>query len=276
MEKFFKSDNFKRELCLAEISSNLITNFIGNRLIYKFCVDSTNNVAKRYISNGLAKSGDIFLADEQTRGRGRKGSRVWESKKMENIYLSLLISNSIFSSPIVTLIVGITVTETLKEITSLDVKVKWPNDVYINGKKVSGVLCETVNFGSSDSLIIGIGVNVNTSSFSDKIKNSSTSMYLEKGDYFSREKVISEILNRLEFYILKYNSSVGDFIKKYKTSCISINRKVLFYDEKGICRYGKVVDISDVGQLIVIADNNDVISVSSSCKVRHLGNEDYF
>ncbi len=270
MEIFFKPDYFKKRLCLEDISSSLITNFIGSRLIYKFCIDSTNDVAKRYLNDGLAKNGDVFLSDKQTSGRGRMKSRVWESGEMENICLSLLISNSSFCSPILTLIVGVVVMNVLRKVTCLDVKMKWPNDIYINDKKISGILCENLSFGNYDNLIIGIGININSYNFSDRLKNSATSLYLEKGRYFSREKIISEILNKLELYLCENGPGIEDLIKKYKSSCISINRKVIFYDEGEVPKYGKIIDISNTGELMIMTHNNDIINLNSSYKLKYL------
>ena len=270
MEIFLNSSNLNKGLNLDDILSNLKTNFIGNRLIYKFCVDSTNNVAKRYLKKGFSKNGDIFLADKQTKGRGRKDSRIWESGKMQNIILSILITNLVFSLPMITLIVGIVVMDALKEITSLDVKVKWPNDVYINGKKVSGILCEMVHFKDNNSLIIGIGVNVNSHGFSNKIKDSSTSLYLEAGKYFSREKIICKILNKLETYITDCNLDIENFIEKYKKNCININKKIIFYSENEVEIFGKIINISNDGELMVISSNGNVVSINSSYQIKYL------
>ena len=272
MEIFLNTSDCNKELNLGYILSNLKTDFIGNRLIYKFCVDSTNNVAKRYLKEGVSKNGDVFLSDKQTKGRGRKDSRVWESGKMNNIILSLLISESVFSLNIITLIVGFTVMEVLKEISFLDVKVKWPNDVYINGKKVSGILCEMIRFKDNNNLIIGIGTNINLCVFSNEIKNNSTSLYLEVGKYFSRETIICKILNKLEPYIINSKLDTENFIKKYKENCISINKEVVFYDENGVSVYGKIIDISNNGELIVINRNGNTFNINSSYQIKYLKN----
>ena len=126
----------------AEIKDLLNTSIIGRDIIYYEKIDSTNKTAINIANNG-AVEGTVILTDEQTKGRGRL-NRSWISEPYANITMSLIIrlSLSVDKSFYLTMIASIALVKAIKKITCLKTLIKWPNDIYYNNKKLSGILTE--------------------------------------------------------------------------------------------------------------------------------------
>jgi BirA family biotin operon repressor/biotin-[acetyl-CoA-carboxylase] ligase len=125
-------------------------------------LDSTNEEAKRLIKNGCAQDFQVILAHEQYAGRGRSG-KVWQSPP-GNLYCSVLVSLSgdLKKNAQISFVAAIAIGEVLAEILpdEFNIQYKWPNDVYIGGKKIAGILLESVKSKGSNWFIIGVGVNI--------------------------------------------------------------------------------------------------------------------
>ena len=142
----------------SEISSRLNTQFVGKKLYYYEVVTSTMNKAREKALKG-AMEGTTIIADKQTSGRGRMG-RVWLSPQ-GNLALSLILKPQLEHLPSLVMIASLAVLRTIKNSTNIDAVIKWPNDVLINGKKVSGILIESeVRDSTVNYTIIGIGLNI--------------------------------------------------------------------------------------------------------------------
>lgn len=138
---------------------------------------STNDDAKALAREG-APHGTLVIADSQTAGRGRSGAR-WHSPAGENLYLSLVLRPRVAASAVApfTLVAGLVVAGAVDERTSRPALVKWPNDVHVGGKKVSGILVEgQVRGDALSSIVVGLGVNVTTSSFPPPLDMTATSL----------------------------------------------------------------------------------------------------
>ena len=163
---------------------------------------STNRDADAAGASG-APEGLLIAADTQTAGRGRM-TRGWFSPAGVNLYCSLLLRPDVapHCAASLPLVIGLAVAEGLAEYApSLQPKIKWPNDVHINGKKICGILCEMQLKGDTiDYLVAGLGVNVNvlTGQLPPELWASATSVAIEIGQETSREKVLASILNRFE------------------------------------------------------------------------------
>ena len=139
----------------------------------------------------------ICLTESQTKGRGRN-SKEWQSPKYENIYMSISFATNqdlkFFSS--FSLVTALSVQKALTK-HKFDTKIKWPNDIYINSKKVGGILIETLNKDKNNIVVVGIGLNVFMKSNS-KIDREWTSLILENESMsIDRNKIISDIVNEL-------------------------------------------------------------------------------
>ncbi|MDO8644883.1 MAG: biotin--[acetyl-CoA-carboxylase] ligase [bacterium] len=146
-------------------------------------LDSTNEEAKRIGLQG-APDGTIIVAEKQEQGRGREG-RLWESPAVGNLYASIILrpALSMDQIPRLTVMTGVALARFLRKEIPLEVVLKWPNDIYYNGKKLGGILCEAEakKDGALDFVVIGIGLNINANlkDFSPKIRKTATSLSIE-------------------------------------------------------------------------------------------------
>ena len=99
---------------------------------------------------------------------------------------------------------------------------------------------------------------------------------METKKYFSREKIISKILDKLEYYIIEFRIDDINFIEKYKCNCIIFNKEISFYYKNNIKMHGKVIDISNDRELIIMSNNSHIVSINLRYKVKYLENQDYF
>ena len=146
------------------------------------------------------QAGDVFLAEFQTGGRGRLDHR-WQSPKGANLTFSVVMDVGDASPAEVAtlpLVVGLSVVDAVKTLLGKDgadaIALKWPNDVFFNGRKLCGILCER----NGDSVIAGVGINVNQVDFPSEIAVRATSLFLSAGRPFDRETVLSTVLAALE------------------------------------------------------------------------------
>ena len=187
-------DASHNDLDAARIESALARGSIpwGRPLIVTPLTASTNDDAKRAARNG-APEGAAFVADAQSSGRGRLG-RTWFSPSGENLYASFVLRPSFDPKriPLVTLTAGLAVVDAVvPRVAARRVGLKWPNDVYVDGRKVAGILSEAqVIDGRVAWIVVGIGINVRTRAFPSELAERSTSLAiagataLHRGDLF--------------------------------------------------------------------------------------------
>jgi len=161
---------------------------------------STNDEAKEGSRNG-APHGAIWVAESQTAGRGRQG-RKWTSPRGENLLFSILLRVNARSErvPLAAIVAGLAVYEAIcKSVSPARVHVKWPNDVWIDGRKVCGILVESILSRAGESVVIvGIGINVHTRSFSPEIAQTATSLALASDTPPDRGKLLVEIVKNID------------------------------------------------------------------------------
>lgn len=176
---------------------------IGKKIINCKEIDSTNDEAKRLVRQG-AGEGLVVLAEAQTKGRGKPGSK-WFSPAGEGLYLSAVVKP--FKNPqdlaLIVLLGARAVVRAVEAVTGLAASIKPPNDVYLNAKKISGILVERL---ASGHLIIGIGVNLNNSpeSFPDELKTKATSLLIETGEKKQVQAFTQTLLTELDRQYLAY------------------------------------------------------------------------
>ncbi len=179
------------------IIKRLSTRSLGRKILLQTETKSTNLWAKKAFQEG-EPSGTVFLADAQTQGRGRLG-RNWFSRPGCGIYCSILVRPriAIEAYPQLTLAAGVAVAQSLRSMAKVDALLKWPNDVLLNQKKVSGILCEFVQTPSGDrGAIIGIGINVNhgRENFSAELDGIATSLKVETQQAHDRNAIIAALI----------------------------------------------------------------------------------
>ena len=232
------------------IYRNLKTKFIGKNVLHFETIDSTNDYAKK-IGNEL-RDGSVIISEEQTKGKGRLG-RVWESKAGEGIWMSIILKPNIIpnKAPFITLIAGASIVKALN-ILGVDAKIKWPNDITINNKKLSGILTElSAEIERVNYIVVGIGMNVKDTDFEEELKDKATSLYKENYN-LSRVDIVKEILCQFEKLYLDYiekddKKEVLDICRQY-SAIINKEIYVIKNDQKELV---DCIGINEEGNLII-------------------------
>ncbi len=248
-----------------ELRSQLNSESFIKKIVCVDETDSTNLLAKREKDN---PGGTVFVAKKQTNGRGRTG-KVWNSDDENALYMSILIKPRVLPEKIsnLTLVFGLAVFKALKNYA--DVGIKWPNDIILNNKKVSGIMCEmSVVNDMTDYVVCGVGVNINNDSFPDEINNVATSLKLETGNTFIISEIAAEILDEFEVLYSEYiDNGLENIINDYRINCITLSKEVkVIIDSKEVIAYA--LDITDDGGILVRTDDGDEIIKSGEASVR--------
>jgi len=158
---------------------------------------STNDVARQLVLRGAAE-GTVVRADEQTAGRGTK-NRSWFSPRSKGLYVSLVLRPSGGTISLMPLAAGIAASEALRNEARLEVRLRWPNDIVWQGKKLGGILCESAFLGNSpDYVILGFGLNVNhlQEDFPEELRSAAVSLRMIQGREGDPDLLLRSLLNR--------------------------------------------------------------------------------
>lgn len=185
----------------GEVQAGLQTHVFGRQFHHYAEVGSTNDVARELANEG-APEGTVVVAEKQTRGRGRLG-RNWFSPSGQGIWFSVILRPPLAPSEVtkITLVAAVAVARALRGLTGLDVRIKWPNDLLVGGKKLVGILTQlNAEVEKINYVVIGIGVNANVdmTTFPPEVRTIATSIRVELGQPFSRVKILQRILEELE------------------------------------------------------------------------------
>jgi len=184
-----------------------VINLTGQRLVREHIeldtVDSTNRYALDTGRDGL-----LVTAREQTAGRGRQG-RLWFSPRNDNIYMTITLT---YPDPRLCLVSGVAVREALAGLLSeaMVVKIKWPNDILILDRKVCGILCQA----RGSIAAIGIGVNVNQTTWPDELRDTAISLKLATGKTYRRNQVIQAAVHGLDKWFSIYHADGFEPVRK--------------------------------------------------------------
>ena len=249
-----------------ELKQILAGKFIGHHLHYYEEIGSTNDEAFRLGLAG-APEGTVLIADRQTAGRGRM-QRSWHSPDETNIYNSIILRPEIelAKAPQISILAGVAVAEVLNDYCPDKVKLKWPNDVLIDRKKVCGILPQVKTSANAVNFIvlgIGINVNINNNQFPDEIRDLATSLVIETGNEISRlELIISLYENLTKWYKQLLKKGFGSIREKWLslTPMIGQTVQVMFYEETVS---GQAIGLDEDGSLILLTDNNETIRISA-------------
>ena len=180
------------------ISNEIHTEWAGKTVHFAKEIDSTNEWCKR-LSKEDAVHGTLAVAEFQSAGTGRLGRR-WVVPEGNSIMMSILLRPDFeprFAS-MLTLVMGLSVAQAVKELEA-DVSIKWPNDVVVSRKKICGILTEMgLEEGKIREVVIGVGINVNLAEIQEELKDKATSLYLETGKIYDRNRLISLVMGKFE------------------------------------------------------------------------------
>ena len=242
--------------------------------IYNYkTISSTNEIAKNLALSG-AKHGTVVISEEQTAGKGRLG-RSFYSPANTGIYMSIILRPNLtaMDSVLITTSSSVIICESIKKVTGIDCQIKWINDIYLNNKKVAGILTEaSTNFesGTIDYLILGIGINFNQpkDDFPDELKSIASSLFNNNNNNINRNMLCAEIISNILDMIPRIKNY--DFISEYKKRSIVLNQEII-YISSGISSKGKALNINCDGSLVVEHDDGSIkILNSGEVSIRRL------
>jgi BirA family biotin operon repressor/biotin-[acetyl-CoA-carboxylase] ligase len=226
-------------------------------------LDSTNSYLKKIVTKG-EKENKLVIALSQTGGRGRMG-RSFYSPNGTGIYFSLLLHPefSAEKSLFLTVMAAVSVAEAVMKYNKNDVKIKWINDVYIDGKKVCGILTEgAINKDKLlDYAVVGIGINVIApeNGFPDDIKDIATAIFPGNTEENIKEKIVADVVNRI---FSMYNGTDNDYIRRYKEYSYLTGKKINIIS-CDTSRPATVIDITDDCHLLVKNEKGEIEEISS-------------
>lgn len=189
-------------LAADRVSALLQTRWLGHSLEVHARLPSTNTEAMARAAAG-APHGAVVLADEQTAGLGRQG-RTWHSPPGANLYMSAILRPKIrpADAPPLSLAAAVGLAAGLTPFLPCPPVLKWPNDLLVGGRKISGVLVEmSASAGGVNHVVLGVGINVNLLALPEELSALATSLRLEAGAMLDREEVLASVLNQLEPWI---------------------------------------------------------------------------
>ncbi|TCS84160.1 biotin--[acetyl-CoA-carboxylase] ligase [Tepidibacillus fermentans] len=252
------------DISKERLKANLSTQWLGKEIIYFSEVDSTQRVAHELAKNGVPH-GTVVITDEQTEGKGRLG-RTWFSEKGKGIWMSFILRPSFayHQALQITLFTSVVLANTLKKLYQRNFLIKWPNDIYINGKKVSGILTEM--HGEQDQIhymIIGIGINTHQITFPENLKEIATSIQQETGYIPKRIELIQHFFTEFE---QDYSRFEGEgfmpFYKQYNDALYGKGRRIQLKQVNQQIE-GTIMCIDSNGYLILQEDDGKEAKVVS-------------
>lgn len=230
----------------------LKTNIIGRNFIYAEELNSTSSFLLEDKSNNL-QNGTVVLAEFQSSGRGRL-NRLWQSQKGQNLTFSVFLRGNKKLNRKISLInfaSTLSIAYSIENLFQLRTNLKWPNDVLVSGKKIAGILIESVSSGSKiEKIVVGIGVNVNQTSFPEKFNIVPTSVKSEIHEDVDRERLLAEMLNNFEELIEKIQTDDKFILKEWRERCNMIGERITVFDG-GKTLSGIFEDIDDSGFLLL-------------------------
>ena len=271
-------------LTSSEIMSQLTCVDTGNttgiirEVVYYDETDSTNNEAKRAAERDNAADGTLYITESQTGGRGRRG-RNWVSPAGSGIWMSLLLRPDIapVNASMLTIVAAMAVQEAIHKVLTEDghdaeCSIKWPNDIVLNKKKVCGILTEmSAEMDYIHYVVIGMGINVNTTEFDDSIKATASSLYLETGDHLKRSRIVAAFSESFAKYYDTFvkTQNLAGLKEDYNSMLVNKGGDVkAIYADKEIV--GKALGINDEGELIIKTDEGEKIIRTGEVSVRGL------
>ena len=241
------------------LTPHLIQSYMNHKMkvICFPTIDSTNNEAKRELARGRA---DEFLitADEQTQGRGRQGKSFY-SPAHTGIYMSLVLHPmmELKNAVTATTAAAVAVCRAIERLTDKEPQIKWVNDVYLDGKKICGILTEAITDYETQivtSIIVGIGLNISTTDFPDDVENAAS-----LASNVRRSEMIAAIADELCDILDKKSLSFLDY---YRTHSMIIGQEIVFI-KNGVVTRATALEIDEKGGLRVRLENGEITTLTS-------------
>lgn len=272
--KGYRLNGSNNRIAAELISPLLKTEEIGRTIRVFDEVDSTNNIA-RELETEKSPHGTTVVADTQTAGKGRIG-RKFVSPPGSGLYVSILVRPhfDLSFAPMITAAAACAAAEAVEAMCGTKVMIKWVNDLYMNGRKICGILTEAslgLEMRVLDCAVIGIGINVRsiTDSFDEELKKTATSIEDETGVKVNRNKLCAELLNRLEVYLGKIEDR--SFLARYREREL-LTGNMISAQVGGDILVGTALGIDDNANLVVELASGEIRSLNSGeanlCRIK--------
>jgi BirA family biotin operon repressor/biotin-[acetyl-CoA-carboxylase] ligase len=241
----------------SALRKRLGSSLFARNIIYHKAINSTNTLAKELAAHG-APEGTLVLAEEQTEGRGRI-NRVWLSPACENLYFTIVLRPFIQPGQVFvfTMVLALAASDAVKKEIGIRPMIKWPNDLYVERKKLGGILTEFSVMGKAvEYVVIGLGLNVNWNPQEEKsMLYPATSIFAETGIRASRSDLLIEILKSYESYYRRVLAGqIDDIYKKWNELSLIKGREVKIHSGRETV-HGHVLKIDQNGALVIINDD---------------------
>ncbi|TVY11647.1 biotin--[acetyl-CoA-carboxylase] ligase [Paenibacillus cremeus] len=242
------------KLDIARLLAGLQTERFGKTVKYYDQVDSTQTIAHALVQEGAAE-GTLVIAEQQTAGRGRMG-RKWHSPKGKGLWMSLILKPNLplQLTPQLTLLFAVALCRTIRNVCSVEAGIKWPNDLLIHGRKISGILLES---SAEDERLqhvvagVGISVNLEKEDYPSELLSIATSLAIEAGHPIDRVELLCRFLLELEqLYGLYQEKGFGAIKLLWELLTVSLNRPIRCQTAQGVVE-GISESIDDSGALMV-------------------------
>ena len=233
------------------------------RIVRFDSLPSTNDEVARLAALGAAE-GLCVIAAEQTAGRGRL-QRTWVSPKNAGLYLSILLRPTLAqrSWPLLTFVAALAVNDALLQCCNLETDIKWPNDILSNGRKLCGILAETVETSAGRAVILGIGINLKKNSFPAELESIATSVETEIERTVEADDLLEPLLDAFGKYYqtLQHSSGTEDIVREVSArSSYARNKHVRVNDGDGSL-VGTTRGLESDGSLRVETDDGEVKTI---------------
>lgn len=250
----------------VEVGPHLSTGRFGRPIHWHRSLESTNTSA-RSLAAGGAEEGTVVVAERQSAGRGRLG-RSWDSPSGVNLYFSLVLRPRLPMEriPQLTLLLAVALHRALTILDGgLRPAIKWPNDIFVSGRKLCGILCEMQSEADRAHFVVaGIGINVNQPAFEGELEGTATSIRMETGRITSRPALLASVLNHLEpIYDRWQQEDDLSFVQReLEENAFLQGRRVSVERMRGTLE-GTVTGIAPTGELIITTSDGTACRVAS-------------
>lgn len=232
--------------------------FVGKVFHYFPELPSTNTFAKELISKSNPSEGTVVYTDFQSAGRGQIGSK-WLSNAGKNLLLSIILRPKFL--PIrqqfaLNQAVALGIYDFFANVHNVDVKIKWPNDIYVNNRKIGGILIENTLSGSTfQAAVVGIGLNINQKHFGKGAANP-TALCLETNEHYELNNLRTQLFKMIESrYIQLRANKLTDLHTQYLQHLYRFDEIAAYEKLDGTIIQAKIIGISPIGELLLLEQN---------------------
>jgi len=245
------------EFDLTTIRRALTGTRFARHLQHFASVGSTNTLLFAAAAEG-APEGTVYVADEQTAGRGR-GGHEWHSAAGDGLYVSALVRLPLplQQALLVSLAAGLAAQRAIRQVAALDADIRWPNDILIGSRKCGGILVESAVEGETMRYaVIGIGININHAELPSDIAGIATSLRIEAGRNVSRATILIELLRALDLELTRLEEGGNDLLDRFTSASTWVKGKRVHVSEAG--GYTGVTDGIDPHGFLQVTDDDGV------------------